>query len=152
MTERPANEVTIEYRVPYADTDQMQVVYYANYFVYFERLRNELIRATGLPYTEVEESGVMFPVYEANCVYHSSARYDDLLQITGWLEWAQGSRFHIRYRIENGQKELLVTGHTTHVVVSIEGNKPRRIPSALKGFARFSSEEESRQASPSWEQ
>ena len=80
MTVSPA-KTTIPYRVPYADTDQMGIVYYANYFVYFERLRNELLRATGVPYRVWEERGLRLPVVEAHAAYIAPARYDDLLEI-----------------------------------------------------------------------
>jgi acyl-CoA thioester hydrolase len=60
-------KVSISYRVPYADTDQMGVVYYANYLVYFERLRNELVRAGGRSYRQWEEDGITLPVIEAHC-------------------------------------------------------------------------------------
>ena len=66
------------YRVPYADTDRMGVVYHANYLVYFERGRNEMLRDAGLPYSEMDRRGVIFPVSEAFCRYHAPARYDDL--------------------------------------------------------------------------
>lgn len=56
--------VDIEIRIPYADTDQMGMVYYANYLVYFERGRTEWLRATGLDYRTLEESGCFFPVVE----------------------------------------------------------------------------------------
>ncbi len=122
--------ISLPYRVPYADTDKMGVVYYANYFVYFERLRNELFRESGVSYVEIEESGLLFPVAEAFCDYHRSAKYDDLITIDGWVEWVEGSRVRIGYRIHcNG--EALVTGYTIHVVINTEG-KPRRVPESLK--------------------
>ena len=67
-------EAEISYRVPYADTDQMGVVYYANFFVYFERVRNELLRNMGLPYTTLEADGLMLPVASANCNYKRGKR------------------------------------------------------------------------------
>lgn len=67
------------YRVPYADTDQMGVVYYANYLEYFERSRTEMLRSAGLPYAELERLGCFLPVAEAGCRYLGSAHYDDLL-------------------------------------------------------------------------
>ncbi len=121
--------MSIQYRVPYADTDRMGVVYYANYFVYFERLRNELLREIGLPYTEVEKSGLMYPVIEAHCVYHASAEYDHLITITGWFEWAHGSRARFQYEITHGET-LLVEGHTIHAVVTTDG-RPRRVPQEI---------------------
>lgn len=124
------NRVSIEYRVPYADTDQMGVVYYANYFVLFERLRNELLRASGISYRQVEADGLMFPVIEAHCEYRRPARYDDVLLTHGWLAAAEGGRFRIEYEVMRDD-ELLVAGHTWHAVVSLDG-RPRRVPEHIK--------------------
>ena len=85
----------IQYRVPYADTDQMGVVYYANYLVYFERLRNELLREDGLPYYEIEKLGIMLPVIEAVCKYRNPARYDDMLAFSGWVDEIKGVKIKI---------------------------------------------------------
>ena len=79
-------KASLEYRVPYADTDQMGFVYYANFFVYFERSRNEILRDLGVPYVELEERGVILPVLEAHCEYKTPAKYDDVLKIGGWGE------------------------------------------------------------------
>jgi len=125
--------VVMSYRVPYADTDQMSVVYYANYFVFFERLRNELIRKSGKTYLEIEQSGLMFPVVEATCHYVRSAQYDDELKITGWLAWVQGSRFQIEYEILRGTEQL-VTGHTIHNVITMDGGRPRRVPDCFSAL------------------
>ncbi len=122
--------VSIQYRVPYADTDQMGVVYYANYFVYFERLRNELIRESGITYRTMEERGIMFPVLEAHCEYMYPARYDDDLVIDGWLDSVEGARFRISYEIRAGER-VLVTGYTIHIATSRE-LKPRRVPEEMK--------------------
>ena len=76
----------MQYRVPYADTDQMGVVYYANYLEYFERSRTEMFRAVGMPYALMEEKGIILPVSEAHCKYMGSARYDDLLTLRAYIE------------------------------------------------------------------
>jgi acyl-CoA thioester hydrolase len=125
-----AEKTKITYRVPYADTDQMGVVYYANYFIFFERLRNELIRGTGITYREIEKGGLMFPVIEAFCEYHNAARYDDLLEIHGWVCWLQGSRFKVRYEIHTNDIKL-VDGFTIHNTITRDG-KPRRVPDYIK--------------------
>lgn len=125
----PGRRVRLEYRVPYADTDQMQVVYYANYFVYFERLRNELIRACGLSYKEWEARGLMCPVIEAHARYERPAAYDDSLFIDGWVAWAQGSRFRVDYEILR-EAESLVTGYTVHNTMTPDG-LPRRVPKEM---------------------
>lgn len=110
----------IQYRVPYADTDQMGVVYYANYLIYFERLRTEILREGGIPYSVLEENGVMLPVTEAYCSYKSSAKYDDLLTISGWVDEIRGVRIKIACEVYR-ENELLVTGHTVHACISPEG-------------------------------
>ena len=71
-------KIVLEYRVPYADTDMMGVVYYANYYVMFERARNELMRACGYTYKECEAEGWGLPVTHSECDYRGSAKYDDL--------------------------------------------------------------------------
>ena len=120
------NKVILQYRVPYADTDQMRVVYYANYLVYFERLRNELIRKSGTTYVDIEKKGLAFPVMEVHCDYLQPAEYDDELSITGWLSWVEGSRFQVDYDILRGDT-LLVSGYTIHAVIN-EERRPRRVP------------------------
>lgn len=122
----------IEYRVPYADTDKMSVVYYANYFVYFERLRNELIRETGFSYLGIEERGLIFPVIEAYCQYKSPARYDDLLEIYGWITWVKGSRFQVKYDIITRETSL-IEGFTIHNTITPTG-QPRRVPEYMKSI------------------
>ena len=61
-------------RVRYAETDKMGVVYYANYFVWFEVARADLLRSLGWSYREMEHAGVSLPVIEAHCQYHRGAR------------------------------------------------------------------------------
>src|SRR3954471_23132121 len=68
-------------RVRYAETDKMGVVYYANYFVWFEVARTDLLRSLGWSYREMEHAGVSLPVLEAECEYHRSVRYDDELEV-----------------------------------------------------------------------
>ncbi len=110
----------IEYRVPYADTDQMSVVYYANYLVYFERARNELLREGGLPYIQMEADGIMLPVIEAVCKYKNSAKYDDLLNIFVWIEEIKGAKIKIACEIRRND-DIIVFGHTVHVCLNRDG-------------------------------
>ncbi len=110
----------IEYRVPYADTDQMAVVYYANYLVYFERARNELLREGGLPYIQMEADGIMLPVIEAVCKYKNSAKYDDLLDIFVWIEEIKGAKIKIACEIRR-KDDIIVFGHTVHVCLNRDG-------------------------------
>lgn len=133
----------IEYRVPYADTDQMGVVYYANYLEYFERSRTEMLRSAGLPYSELEKRGLFLPVSEAYCKYHAPARYDDLLIFRSWVKEVRGVRMVIASEVRRGD-ELLVSGHV--VLVSVNGDrKVTRMPGDFIDTCRqFSFEPESK--------
>lgn len=123
-------QAEVTYRVPYADTDQMGVVYYANYLVLFERGRNELMRRMGLTYREMESRGVGLPVLEAHCEYRSPARYDDLLTIRAFSEGFEGLRGKVRCQIFRGD-ELLAEGYTIHVCLDFEKKRPVRPPEWL---------------------
>ena len=122
--------VTLQYRVPYADTDQMRVVYYGNYLTYFERGRNELLRACGMTYREMENTGIALPVLEAQVHYHAPATYDDLLDITVWCSEFKGVRLKICCEIKRDGK-LLAEGYTIHAHVDIRTLKPLRPSSQL---------------------
>ena len=125
------NNITeITYRVPYADTDKMGVVYYANYLIYFERLRTELLREAGLSYFQMEEEGVMLPVIEAVCKYRKPAEYDDLLTITGKVDAVKGAKVTISCEVRR-DGELLVSGYTVHACIDRETRRPVRPPSVL---------------------
>ena len=129
--------VTITYRVPYADTDQMQVVYYANYLTLFERARNELMRACGYTYRELETGGFALPVLEAHVNYRAPATYDDLLEITAWCSEFKGVRLKICCEVRRDGK-LLAEGYTVHAHVNIHSLRPTRpTPATLTalGFA-----------------
>ncbi|HEX4386431.1 MAG TPA: thioesterase family protein [Myxococcales bacterium] len=124
------------HRVLYGDTDQMGVVYYANYLRFFEGARNEWIRSMGIPYRQIEERGLMLPVYEAGLNYLKPARYDDLLEIPVLVTNTRVKiRFEYTVKIANSDSVLAV-GHTVHVVVGKDG-RPTRAPewlmNALKG-------------------
>jgi len=113
-------------RVPYAHTDQMRYVYYANYLVYFEMARAEFLREIGLPYAALEQRGVFLPVIEAHCEYKTPAHFDDLLVVSSRCA-IQGPRLRIDYEVHRDQ-ELIVTGYTVHVCLSPEGKVLRPIP------------------------
>jgi len=118
---------SISYRVPYADTDQMGVVYYANYYVYFERLRNELMRDLGAPYSEWEAAGIGLPVIESHCQHRGAARYDDLLEIRGCFELLTAVRVKASCSVSRGA-ELLAEGYTIHASIDMRTMRPKRLP------------------------
>lgn len=125
-------KVTIDYRVPYADTDQMGVVYYGNYLTLFERARNELMRACGYTYKQCEAEGWMLPVVHAEVNYHRPARYDDLLEVTAWCSGHRGVRLEISCEVRvKGSAEVLVDGFTRHCFVSTANFRPVPPPEAF---------------------
>jgi acyl-CoA thioester hydrolase len=122
------HETVSRVRVRYAETDQMGVVYYSNYFVWFEVGRTDLLRESGLTYRELEAQGVSLPVIEAQCEYHRSARYDDDLEILTTGALLSPVRVEFTYRIvkpEDGAE--LATGRTVHAVLDRDG-RPCRLP------------------------
>lgn len=127
MTPDSHSQARFSYRVPYADTDQMGVVYYANFLVYFERSRNEALRALSLTYREMEEQGFLLPVIEAHCQYRQPARYDDLLTIRGWFTREGRTRVRASCEVHRGDT-LLAEGYTIHACVSRETMRPVRLP------------------------
>jgi len=119
-------------RVRYADTDTMRVVYYANYFVWFETGRIELLRSRGVVYKDIEKMGVFMPVVEAKANYRAPARFDDELLVRTRLKHLGRTSAIFEnevYRLP--EMELLCTGQTVHVVVGKDG-KAMPIPEALR--------------------
>ena len=119
------HKVVTEYRVPYADTDQMGVVYYGNYMALFERARNELLRAHGFTYKECEAAGFMLPVVHAEADYRAPAKYDDLLELSAWVRLLKGVRIEIACEVRRkGEDAVLVSGFTRHAFVSTKDFRP----------------------------
>jgi len=119
------------YRVIYGDTDQMGVVYYANYLRWFERGRSEFLRGIGLPYANIEAAGYHFPVAEVTCRYAQSARYDDVIEIATTLVELSRVSLSFEYKISRQEDQLLLaTGSTKHACIDREG-QVKRIPKML---------------------
>jgi len=118
--------------VRYAETDQMGVVYYANYFVYFESARSDFLRKLGIPYKELEKNDIYLPVIEAFAKYISPAFYEDELIVELWLEEIKYVSIKIAYNIKRKNDEkLLVQGWTKHAVIN-KNLKPVKIPDYIK--------------------
>ncbi len=127
--------VTTRLRVIYGDTDQMGVVYYANYLRFFEAGRNEFIRAKGLRYRDFEEAfGLRLPVAEASVSYKLPARYDDLLDVEVSLAEVRRASARFEYRLAR-EGVLLATGHTVHACVDLAGKLQRLPPLLLERLA-----------------
>ena len=119
-----------EVRVIFGDTDQMGVVYYANYLRYFESSRAAYWRALGKSYKDLEAWGVALPVIEAHCKYKRPARYEDLLEIDVAVSEMRGASIRFVYAVYRGA-ELLAEGFTRHAVVGPDG-RPKALPDLLR--------------------
>ena len=119
-------------RVRYAETDQMGVVYYANYLVWFEVARTTWLRETGWSYREMEADGYMLPVVEAHCQYRQSARYDDELDIRATGVKLSQVRVRFNYEVVRvADQAVLAQGHTVHASLDPQG-RPRRLPERVQ--------------------
>lgn len=119
-------------RVRYAETDKMGVVYYANYFVWFEVGRADLLRSLGWTYREMEHAGISLPVIEAQCTYQRPARYDDELEIRTTGRVLSPVRMEFSYevrRIDDGV--VAASGRTVHAALDT-GGKPCRLPARIR--------------------
>lgn len=128
-------EHTTHIRVRYADTDQMGFAYYANYLVWFEVGRTEMLRALGLPYAQIEKEKVALPVLEAHCTYRKAARYDNLLRVVSRLKERPRAGLRIDYEIFDETGQLLAEGYTTHAFINGEG-RPVRPPQSFTAKMR----------------
>jgi acyl-CoA thioester hydrolase len=110
----------------------MGVVYYANYFIWFEVARTDLLRTLGWSYREMELSGVSLPVIEAHCEYARPARYDDEIEIrtTGRLLSPVRMEFNYEVRLTT-DATVAATGRTTHASVDQSG-RPCRMPERVR--------------------
>ncbi len=119
-------------RVRYAETDRMGYAYYGNYATYLEVARVEALRALGISYKKLEDSGVMLPVLEYKIKYFKPAYYDDLLTIETRIEERPGVRIMFKYIVSNEKNEELSKAETTLVFVSTESGKPTKAPEEVE--------------------
>ncbi|WP_105619323.1 acyl-CoA thioesterase [Vallitalea okinawensis] len=109
------NETKIKVR--YAETDQMGVVHHSRYYPWFEVGRTELLAEGGLPYREIEEQGIMFPLVESSCKYKEGARYEDILIIKSFIDELKAAKFTMSYEvIREADMKILATGKTVHAI------------------------------------
>ena len=122
-------------RVRYAETDQMGVVYYGNYFTWFEIGRVEWCRAAGFDYRDMErQDGAMLVVAEATCRSRAPARFDDELAIRTFVLRARSRMVSFGYEVRNAASgELLATGETSHLVTGTD-MKPRTLPEKYRSM------------------
>ena len=126
----PSSVSTI--RVRYAETDKMGVVYYANYLVWFEVGRTDLLRSLGWTYREMEMAGVSLPVIEAQCTYQRPARYDDEIEIRTVGRMLSPVRMEFEYEvIRRVDRIVAATGRTVHAALDASG-RPCRLPDRVR--------------------
>jgi acyl-CoA thioester hydrolase len=119
-------------RVRYAETDNMGVVYYANYLVWFEVARTDLLRHAGWSYREMEMEGFSLPVIEAHCEYRQPARYDDEVELRTAGTLVSPVRLRFDYEAVRAADGLvLATGHTVHATLGRDG-RPCRLPARAR--------------------
>ncbi len=115
---------TSEIEVRYAETDQMGIVYHANYLVWMEVGRTQLITDLGFNYAELEKEGVLSPVLDIQISYKKPLRYGQKAIVKTWIEEYNGFRSTYGYEIYNDEGELAVTAISKHVCVKKESFRP----------------------------
>lgn len=119
------------FRVRYQETDQMGVAYHANYLVWFEMGRTELMRSIGLPYIEFEKSNLYLPVLKAYCEYKHAVRYDDELTVLTNLDSLEKVRLVFKYELHKDGRKM-ASGYTEHAFINAVGR-----PVVLKKVSPF---------------
>ena len=118
-------------RVRYAETDKMGVVYYANYFVWFEVARTDLLRALGWSYREMEHAGVSLPVIDARCEYKRPAKYDDEVEVRTTGRMLSPIRMQFDYEVVRPADSVVAAaGYTVHAALDATG-RPCRLPKRI---------------------
>ena len=127
----PDSPVTLRFRVRYAETDQMGVVYYANYLIWFEMGRAEYCRQMGFSYANLETNGFRLMVADVHCRYKAPARYDEIVRIETSIQELKKKTLVFGYKIFNDSTDqLLAQGYTKHVCTDLTG-KLVRLPESF---------------------
>jgi acyl-CoA thioester hydrolase len=128
----PLPPTDIEFRVRYAETDQMGVVYHANYLVWCEMGRTDFIRRRGMSYADMERAGTLLAVSDVQARFHSAARYEELVRVRTTLAEIQSRLIVFDYLIINAETERrLVTARTSLVSIDAQG-RPRALPDNIR--------------------
>ncbi|MBK7710908.1 MAG: acyl-CoA thioesterase [Bacteroidales bacterium] len=126
------------YRVSYSDTDQMGYMHHSNYFKCYETSRWELFRSIGIPYTKIEEEGIIFPVINASVKFIKPAFYDQEITVKTQIRSFKGARIVFEYQALNETGELINEAQITVAFVRKNTGKAcfpsKRISDTLKGI------------------
>ena len=135
---------THDIRVRYGETDQMGIVYHANYIVWFNDARDALMGAMGVSVAALEKSGLTFPVTELNCKYIRPTRYGDVVRIAVTPEISSFAKLVFNYRVTRANSStVLCTGTTVNAVLDAKGKMLIKLPESLQEFADRLSDPES---------
>jgi acyl-CoA thioester hydrolase len=124
------NEINV--RVRYQETDQMGIVYYSNYFVFFEMGRIEFLRNLGISYAQLEKENIFLAVVEAHCKYRAPAMFDDLLVVKTWLSKMKYARVEFCYEIRRRDEEKLIAEGSTILACLDKNRRPMTIPDKIR--------------------
>ncbi|CAA0224098.1 thioesterase family protein [Tenacibaculum maritimum] len=119
------------FRVRYAETDQMGVVYHGNYAQFFDIGRTEWLRYLGVTYKDMEKNGIMLPVISLSSNFKKSAYYDDLLIIKTILKKLPSVKIEFDYEITNQHQEIITTGSTVLAFMDASKKRPIRCPQSI---------------------
>lgn len=117
---------TLRHRVAFYETDAMGIVHHANYVRFLEEARVVWLDEHDRPYRDYAAEGLHFATTHVEVDYRKSARFDDWLDVTTWMEWVRGVSLRMAYEIRRGG-ELVATAATEHAMVDLQG-RPSRIP------------------------
>lgn len=120
-----------QYRILYADTDMMGVVYYGNYGRLYEMGRTEMIRGMGLPYIELEKKGIVMPVFSVEAKYRKVLNYDELITIETTVKEIPAVRMEFFHKIYNEDGGLAHEAKVVLVFMDMKTNRPVRAPKLL---------------------
>ena len=122
----------VEFRVRYAETDQMRVVYHSNYLIWCEIGRTEFIRALGTPYAELERQNVTLAVVEASLRFHSAARYDNLIRVTTRIADVRSRTLTFEYVITNAETGEKLVSASTKLASLTRDSRLTTLPETLR--------------------
>ena len=121
----------VQYRILYADTDMMGVVYYGNYGRLYEMGRTEMIREMGMPYIELEKAGIVMPVFSVESKYRKVIKYDELITIETTVKEVPAVRMEFFHKIYNEDGGLAHEAKVVLVFLAMKTNRPVRAPERL---------------------
>lgn len=133
---------TIKLRPRYAETDQMGIVYHANYLIWFHEARDALLQALGVDIQQAEAAGYSFPVIKSCCTHQSPAHYGEEVTVTA-VPVINGTgvtnvaRLQLYYRVTAARnRRLIAEGETINVITNLEGRLLLRIPDLFENLVR----------------